>query len=94
MVDAWQFAPHCCRACLGRVMQCQDIFRCADCGAEASGKSEAICGCGLLPGPLAARMGHVGGTVRCGPNPRRGPASPAEIVILFGDAPAPKAAAA
>ena len=74
-------------------MQRDATFRCADCGAEASGAPNAICGCGLLPETLAVRTGHVGATFRCGPNPRRGPASPAEVVVIFGDPPATEAAA-
>lgn len=45
------------------------------------GSPSGICGCGILPGYRTGMKRFA-----CGPNPDRGPASPSEIVILFGDA--------
>lgn len=94
MPDVWTLVDHACRTCFGRVVEADGLFRCTGCGAQASGSPESICGCGVLPGPMAKRVGDAGARFRCGPNPRRGPDSPAEIVVLFGDPPAPEAAAA
>ena len=86
--DTWVLVEHCCRGCLGRVIQREATFRCADCGAAAARRPDGICGCGLLPDAMRARSGRSSDIFRCGPNPRRTPENPAEIVILFGDAPA------
>ena len=67
--SGWSLSPHACRTCLGRILEMGDLFRCATCGAEAEGTPDPICGCGMAS--------HY-----CGPNPRRGVRSPAEIVIL------------
>jgi len=74
------FTGHACRSCLGRVLRCDETFRCSICEAESHGSPDAICGCGLRPTGIARQGGF-----RCAPNPARGPASPAAVVILFGD---------
>jgi predicted amidophosphoribosyltransferase len=74
----WSFTSHCCRACLGRVVERADVFRCATCGAEAD-RVEAICACGLRRSdgrPLG---------FRCVVNAQKSPAVPAEIVAAFGE---------
>jgi len=45
----WALTPHICRQCFGRVLARQDgAFRCACCGEEGAGETEAvICCCGL-----------------------------------------------
>lgn len=84
--EAWAIEPHACRHCGGRILRRGNLFRCAGCGIEARDRVSAICGCGLYP---AARRGRASsGPFRCGPNPSRGPQSPAEIVILCGGDPA------
>ena len=85
MSDAtWTITPHVCRVCLSRVLRSGPTFRCSSCEAEAAGSPTAICGCGVAVGPIAMRAGRAG-SFRCGRNPRRGPDSPAQIAILFGD---------
>lgn len=79
--SGWALAPHACRHCLGRIIERDGTFRCSGCGVEAQGKPHAICGCGLKAGGRKQSF-------RCGTNPNRSPASPAEIVILFGGVPA------
>ena len=80
----WTITPHVCRQCFGRILQSGATFRCSGCGAEAADSPTAICGCGVLVRPIGLRAGR-GGSFHCGPNPRRGPDSPAQIAILFGD---------
>jgi hypothetical protein len=85
MSDGWHFIPHACRACLGRLLEREGVIRCAECGAEARGGPELLCGCGISVEGARAPVGF-----RCEPNPSRGPANPAEIVIVFGnDSPSP-----
>ena len=87
MSETWSIADHVCRECFGRVLRAQGggIYRCSGCEAEAAGSPTAICGCGIAIGPLALRAGLAGSRFRCGRNPRRGPDSPAQFVVLFGD---------
>lgn len=69
---------HVCRTCLGPVLEGAAGFTCAVCDA-AGATPEAICGCGI-------RVAGQGGKrlpFRCTPNPARGPASPAAVVITF-----------
>ena len=84
---AFTLVDHCCRHCGGRVLQAHDGFRCGGCGAVTMGSPAGICGCGILPGYSTGMKRFA-----CGPNPDRGPQSPSEIVILFGDAPVARAA--
>ena len=72
---------HCCRTCLGPVLQGDEGFICAVC--DASGPAPAaICGCGI-------RVAAPGGRIlpfSCQTNPTRGPASPSAVVITFAAA--------
>ncbi len=61
---------HCCRTCLGPVLQDNEGFLCAVCDASGAAPS-AISGCGIR---VAARGGRVL-SFSCQPNPARGPAS-------------------
>jgi hypothetical protein len=79
MSDGWNFIPHACRACLGRLLERGGVIRCAECGAEACGGPEALCGCGITVEGAREPLGF-----RCELNQARGPASPSEIVIVFG----------
>ena len=76
-------APHVCRYCLGRVVQNVEVrrFRCSTCGVSAPDYVADICGCGIRPKMGAANR------FRCIRNPKIGPSSPLEIVIMFGDRP-------
>ena len=81
----WTITPHVCSGCFGRILQSGATFRCSGCEAEAADSPAEICGCGISLGPLALRAGLAGSRFRCGRNPRRGPDSPAQFVVLFGD---------
>ena len=84
MSDAgWHLTAHCCRQCLGRVLERAGEFMCADCEASARGKPDAICGCGMRVEAMRSRTGAPD-VFKCGPNPRRSQANPACISILFG----------
>ncbi len=82
-VGIWELAPHCCRTCLGRILVCDDLFRCSGCGARSEWTPNAICVCGVTP--------RADGTVfRCTSNPNRTAAIPSEIVVgWFAPAPLP-----
>jgi hypothetical protein len=75
---------HARRTCGSRVFRAaraeQTLWCCWTCGARSEEVVEKICGCGLQPagGAPAARF-------RCRPNPSRGPASPALIIITRAD---------
>jgi DNA-directed RNA polymerase subunit RPC12/RpoP len=50
--QGWTIVDHICRVCFSRVLMRQDdgrrIYRCAGCGVEAEGRTEAvICTCGI-----------------------------------------------
>jgi len=79
MADMFRRVLHACRKCLGPVLQGKDGFVCAVCDA-ADARVEDICGCGISAGEGGRK--NLG--FRCIPNPERGPASPAAVVIAFG----------
>lgn len=89
---AW--AGHACRFCTGRLIARDGadggptVFECGQCDLKAKGAPDAICGCGMLPRPAAA-LGRGAPASwprwRCVPNPTRCVASPAAIVIEFGE---------
>lgn len=62
-------------------MQSGDLFRCWTCEVECRGAPAGICGCGAMPG--ARPRGAKRGPLACVPNPARGPASPAAIVVRW-----------
>ena len=83
MVEAWTLTDHACRFCHGRVLRLFNgpaggvpQFRCAQCGAQASGGVEAACACGVtvgkrkvleclrIPGPREDGMPEVGARMR------------------------------
>ena len=84
---SFQLVPHACKYCGGRVLRSGDTFRCGGCAAVTMGEPHGICGCGILPGYRTGLR-----RFSCGVNPERGPKSPSEIVILFGDVPIAAAA--
>lgn len=86
MQDKWGLTGHACRRCLGRVMECDGAFMCADCEMAAKDKPDAICGCGLGIEGITRASGF-----RCGPNPTRSAESPGVIAILFAGSPTPEA---
>lgn len=85
----YQITEHACRHCMGRILRCDDVFRCADCGAEAKADhrrpvhSAAVCCCGLKE-PVGSAVKQ---TFRCVANPNRTPENPAEITVAFGSLP-------
>jgi hypothetical protein len=82
--SGWTLADHACRHCLGRIIERDRVFRCSVCGATAEGSPRPICGCGITVGGDHAKPAGF----RCGPNPKRSPVSPSEVLILFGERPA------
>ena len=75
-------SPHACRRCLGPILQSEGGYVCAVCDAAAE-EVEGICGCGIrIMGSTAKRA-----LFQCIANPARGPASPAAVVITFGQVP-------
>lgn len=83
--NLWSLTGHVCLGCLGRVLECDGVFMCADCEAEAKDKPDAICGCGLRIEGITRVSGF-----RCGPNPSRSAETPGAIAILFAGSPAPE----
>lgn len=82
MTPAWSWSDHACRTCGSRLAQelrgNRATFHCGNCDATAEEDPHPLCGCGV---PLVGADGRAG--FRCVPNPHRGPASPAAIVIQF-----------
>lgn len=79
-VYTWRIADHVCRVCFSRVLVRETfdrrrIYRCAGCGVEAEGRSEAaVCCCGIK-----LKTGIDAG-IRCQPNTDQRPEFPSEIV--------------
>jgi hypothetical protein len=88
MTDHWIISDHCCRHCLGRILEREGAFACSGCGAKAVDVN-AICGCGIVLGEGSLRGRRL---FRCTPNPQRSPTCPAEIVIAVGELPSVAAA--
>lgn len=86
-VQGWVITDHICRACFSRVLMRETfdmrrIYRCAGCGIEQEGKSEAaICCCGMK-----LKSGLDMG-VRCERNPMKSPEFPAEITAAQATVP-------
>ena len=84
------WADHACRFCGGRLLSRAvdggTVFECGQCSVKAQRAPDAICGCGTLPRPASSRPGAAWPRWRCVPNPTRCVASPAAIVIEFGEA--------
>jgi hypothetical protein len=79
----WTFTQHCCRACMGTVMQSESQFICAICRATAEGAPNAICGCGAtVRGPVGLRPAGL----RCIRNPHPSRANPSHVLIALGGA--------
>ncbi len=74
-IEGWMLVTHCCRACMGRIAQKGERFRCTGCGVESIRRPHAICGCGIK---VNAKHHH-----RCAPNEHRTPGNPHEVIILF-----------
>lgn len=83
----WAITPHCCRVCFSRVLVRETfdrrrIYRCAGCGVEKEGRSEAvICSCGIK-----LKTGVDAG-IRCEVNAQRSPEWPAEITAAQASVP-------
>jgi len=75
----WALTDHCCRVCFSRVLVRETfdrrrIYRCAGCGVEKEGRSEAaICACGIK-----LKTGVDAG-IRCEVSKNKTPEWPAEI---------------
>ena len=74
----YERTAHCCRTCLGPVLQSNSGFVCAVCDATSEAP-EGICGCGIR----VAGRGAKRAMFQCTANPARGPTSPAAVVITF-----------
>ena len=87
----WALTPHCCRVCFSRVLVRETfdrrrIYRCAGCGIEKEGRSEAaICSCGIK-----LKTGVDAG-IRCELNTNRSPEWPAEVTAAQATIPTPAA---
>lgn len=87
----WGWVDHACRFCGARLVvrpdaKGQPVYECGTCGVSSNGAPEGICGCGVHLGTKARAKGPFapappGMRWRCVPNPSRGPASLATIVI-------------
>lgn len=79
----WALTPHCCRVCFSRVLVRETfdrrrVYRCAGCGVEQEGRSEAaICCCGLK-----LKTGVDAG-IRCVVSQDRTPEFPQEITAAL-----------
>ena len=80
----YALTDHCCKACLGRILERNGMFMCADCETMAARDVTAICGCGMRAINSRALPGTLRDAFRCGINPLRTAASPARIVVLYG----------
>lgn len=75
----WEIADHVCKVCCGRVLARRNddgdrVFRCSNCGVEASGKSSAVvCCCGI-------KINGKDGGIRCVINGQKSPLWPSEFV--------------
>ncbi len=90
----WRLEPHVCRTCFGRIMSRpgervgERVFRCSNCGTEASGSDAAVlCCCGVTMRKAARNGSRHGGTqvnagIRCITNPEPSPLLPGEIVAM------------
>lgn len=84
----WKLTPHCCRVCFSRVLMRETfdrrrVYRCAGCGVEAEGKSEAaICACGIR-----LKTGVDAG-IRCQVQTEPTPEFPAQVVAAQAELPA------
>jgi hypothetical protein len=80
--QGWAITDHCCRVCFGRVLVRETfdrkrVYRCACCGIEAEGRTEAaICSCGIK-----LKTGVDAG-IRCGVNHDKSPEWPAQITAV------------
>ena len=80
--QGWAITDHACRCCFGRVLMRETferkrVYRCACCGVEAQGRTEAsICACGIK-----LKTGVDAG-IRCGVNHDKSPEWPAEITAM------------
>ncbi len=83
----WILTDHACRFCGSRIVADGVVYRCSSCGATTTGGPEGICGCGL--NVVTGHRKDTPNLFRCAPNPHRSANSPAEIVIVCGDAPPP-----
>lgn len=86
-VQGWVITDHICRVCFSRVLMREAFdrrktYRCAGCGAEAVGTSEAaVCCCGIK-----LKTGVDAG-IRCERNADRSPEWPAEITATQAPVP-------
>lgn len=76
-IELWALTEHSCRHCLGRVLERDGEFRCANCGVAVSGVVEDLCWCGFEV------KGRNAGW-RCVRNPNPRPAVPDEIILATG----------
>lgn len=76
----YRCVDHCCRTCLGRVLQSEGgIFVCSTCEATAAHSVEDICWCGIVRVPDGRRLGF-----QCARNFDPSGECPAVIIIRFG----------
>ncbi len=77
--ELWRLEPHCCAGCFGRLLSREDgdarVYRCSNCGAEASGhRASVLCSCGIK-----LRTGKDAG-IRCVAAADPTPECPSQIV--------------
>lgn len=83
----WALTAHCCRVCFGRVLMRETfdrrrVYRCAGCGIEREGKTEAaICSCGIR-----LKTGIDAG-IRCRVQAEPTPEFPAQVVAAQAELP-------
>lgn len=88
-IEGWIITDHICRVCFSRVLMRETfdrrrIYRCAGCGVESEGRSEAaVCCCGMR-----LKTGVDAG-IRCQRNDRPTPEFPAEITATQAVVPKP-----
>jgi hypothetical protein len=75
----WQISDHCCRHCLGRVLQRVSrgevlAVRCAECGKAEDGPVQSLCACG-------ADCGDLGYALECYKNPHVSKEIPHEVMV-------------
>lgn len=89
-MQGWVITDHICRICFSRVLMREAFdrrktYRCAGCGAEATGANEAaVCCCGIK-----LKTGVDAG-IRCQVSTERTPEFPAEVTAVQVSAPGSK----
>jgi hypothetical protein len=82
---AFSLTDHACRVCLGRILLRDGVYMCSVCETSATGRVEAICGCGMKSLGGRDLPKGLSGAYRCAVNAERSVINPARIVVMYGN---------